>query len=204
MIPGNRAAGPRPEQAFFAARVCHGTFSHRFRFVWKNGGLMAQIFSAKANGITRMVLAGAAVGVVAVIILGVVLPRSSWATLVDRARQQPVPFSHEHHVAGLGLDCRYCHTGVEVSSFAGIPATEVCMTCHSQLWTECRSAGAGAPKLCDRHAAALEPGQRRARLCLFQPLDPREQRRALRRMPRSRRQHAADRQGRVAAHAVVP
>lgn len=82
-----------------------------------------------------MVLAAAAAGIAALVVLGVVLPRSSWATLVDFARQQPVPFSHEHHVGGLGLDCRYCHTGVEVSSFAGIPATEVCMTCHSQIWT---------------------------------------------------------------------
>lgn len=49
---------------------------------------------------------------------------------------QPIPFSHEHHVRGLGIDCRYCHTSVEESAFAGIPATKVCMTCHSQVWTE--------------------------------------------------------------------
>lgn len=49
---------------------------------------------------------------------------------------QPVPFSHEHHVRGLGIDCRYCHTTVEVSAFAGIPPTETCMTCHSQIWTD--------------------------------------------------------------------
>jgi hypothetical protein len=51
------------------------------------------------------------------------------------AREQPVPFSHEHHVNGLGIDCRYCHSTVEKSPFAGIPATKVCMTCHSQIWT---------------------------------------------------------------------
>ena len=56
--------------------------------------------------------------------------------------EQPVPFSHEHHVAGLGIDCRYCHTGVEKSAFAGIPPTETCMTCHSQVW---RDAPALAP-----------------------------------------------------------
>ena len=50
-------------------------------------------------------------------------------------RAQPVPFSHEHHVAGLGIDCRYCHTAVEVSSFAGIPPTATCMNCHSQIWS---------------------------------------------------------------------
>jgi hypothetical protein len=48
---------------------------------------------------------------------------------------QPVPFSHQHHVGGLGIDCRYCHSGVEVSTIAPIPATETCMTCHSQIWT---------------------------------------------------------------------
>ena len=48
---------------------------------------------------------------------------------------QPVPFSHEHHAGGLGLDCRFCHGGVESSAVAGVPATETCMTCHSQIWT---------------------------------------------------------------------
>ncbi|MDQ6912830.1 MAG: cytochrome c family protein, partial [Verrucomicrobiota bacterium] len=46
------------------------------------------------------------------------------------------PFSHQHHVAGLGIDCRYCHTSVEQSSFAGVPPTETCMTCHSQVWKD--------------------------------------------------------------------
>jgi len=49
---------------------------------------------------------------------------------------QPVPFSHAHHVGGLGIDCRYCHQSVETSSFAGLPATQVCMNCHGQLWTQ--------------------------------------------------------------------
>ncbi|MBV8677594.1 MAG: cytochrome c3 family protein, partial [Planctomycetaceae bacterium] len=51
-------------------------------------------------------------------------------------RDQPVPFSHQHHVQGLGIDCRYCHTSVETSGFAGIPPTETCMSCHSQIWSE--------------------------------------------------------------------
>ena len=46
-----------------------------------------------------------------------------------------MPFSHEHHVAGLGIDCRYCHVGVESSAVAGVPPTHICMTCHSQIWT---------------------------------------------------------------------
>ena len=71
----------------------------------------------------------------ALVALAVVLPRSSWDTSVDRALSQPVPFSHQHHVGGLGLDWRYGHTGVEVSPFAELPPTETCMTCQSQLWT---------------------------------------------------------------------
>lgn len=61
--------------------------------------------------------------------------RSSWYTGVGAFVEQPVPFSHKHHAGELGLDCRYCHTGVEKSAFAGLPPTETCMTCHSQLWT---------------------------------------------------------------------
>jgi hypothetical protein len=66
--------------------------------------------------------------------------RSPYVTYAEVARPQPAPFSHQHHVAGLGIDCRYCHTSVETSSFAGIPPTKTCMNCHSQIWT-------GAPML---------------------------------------------------------
>ena len=67
-------------------------------------------------------------------VIGVVV-RSPYMTRQDQVRAQPVPFSHEHHVSGLGIDCRYCHTSVEKSGFAGIPPTKTCMTCHSQIWT---------------------------------------------------------------------
>jgi hypothetical protein len=52
------------------------------------------------------------------------------------ARAQPVPFSHKHHVNGLGIDCRFCHTSVEESAFAGIPSTKTCMGCHSVVWKD--------------------------------------------------------------------
>ena len=61
---------------------------------------------------------------------------SSYSTRVEIPRDQPVPFSHKHHVSGLGLDCRYCHTSVETSAFAGMPPTETCITCHSQIWSD--------------------------------------------------------------------
>lgn len=62
--------------------------------------------------------------------------RSPYVTRQNVPQDQQVPFSHQHHVAGLGIDCRYCHTSVEESSFAGIPPTETCMTCHSRVWTD--------------------------------------------------------------------
>src|ERR1700761_9520866 len=62
---------------------------------------------------------------------------SAWQR-IDVAPEQPVMFSHKHHVGELGIDCRYCHAGVETSSYPGVPPTETCMTCHSQLWTNAR------------------------------------------------------------------
>jgi hypothetical protein len=47
-----------------------------------------------------------------------------------------VLFSHRHHAEQLRIDCRFCHTSVENSSFAGMPATETCMTCHSGIFTD--------------------------------------------------------------------
>ena len=60
--------------------------------------------------------------------------RSPYETQQGWVQPQPVPFSHKHHVADAGIDCRYCHGSVETSARAGLPATHVCMTCHSQLW----------------------------------------------------------------------
>jgi hypothetical protein len=75
-------------------------------------------------------------GLVVAFILSIwVVPVMGYNTQTRFAPDQPVPFSHKHHVSGLGLDCRYCHTTVETASNAGMPATTVCMTCHSQIWT---------------------------------------------------------------------
>ena len=63
------------------------------------------------------------------------ITRSPYETRQNVVREQPVPFSHEHHVGGLGIDCRYCHTTVTESSFANIPPTKICMNCHSQMWS---------------------------------------------------------------------
>jgi hypothetical protein len=66
--------------------------------------------------------------------ISIIFTRSSYGTDAGVVRLQPVPFSHQHHVGILGIDCRYCHTSVENSSFAGFPPTKTCMNCHSQIW----------------------------------------------------------------------
>lgn len=96
---------------------------------------MAQFFPHSANAYARMSLVLAGVLAAALGLAGDRLQRSPYVTREGLRPEQPVPFSHQHHVAGLGLDCRYCHTAVENSSFAGIPPTKTCMNCHSQIWT---------------------------------------------------------------------
>ena len=96
---------------------------------------MAQIFKPRSNTIARASIAG----------FGLCIALAAWGwdtifwspytTRVNIPLDQPVPFSHRHHAGQLGIDCRYCHTSVEKSSFAGMPDTETCMTCHSQLFT---------------------------------------------------------------------
>src|SRR5262245_28071104 len=97
---------------------------------------MAQIFHPSTNNFSRATIFGGVFALLAVGWAGGTIVRSSYVTHVDVVRGQPVPVSHEHRVSKLGLDCRYCHYTVERSSFAGMPATEVCMGCHSQIWRD--------------------------------------------------------------------
>lgn len=96
---------------------------------------MPQIFHPRVNGLTRILLAGVGLAVVAFAVVAYFINRSPYRTGQGAIPEQPVPFSHEHHVGGLGIDCRYCHSGVDKSPFAGLPDTHTCMSCHSQLWT---------------------------------------------------------------------
>ena len=96
---------------------------------------MGQVFHPSTNTIARLSIFGA---VFVLAFMGWVLSelnRSPYVTGADVAREQPVQFSHAHHAGGLGIDCRYCHTTVEKSSFAGIPPTKTCINCHSQIWS---------------------------------------------------------------------
>jgi hypothetical protein len=96
---------------------------------------MAQIFDRSSNALARMSLVLTGLIVIALGITLDELQRSPWVTRQGQRADQPVPFSHKHHVQGLGIQCQYCHTSVEKSSYAGIPPTRTCMNCHSQIWT---------------------------------------------------------------------
>jgi hypothetical protein len=97
---------------------------------------MSQIFSKSANAIARLTLWGGLITVVLLLWVILLLMRSDFVTGANTNVTQPVQFSHAHHVGGLGIDCRYCHTSVEQSTFANIPPTKTCMNCHSQIWLD--------------------------------------------------------------------
>jgi len=97
---------------------------------------MGQIFHPSTNTISRLTIFGSAILLVAVVVGLAAINESPYITEVGVARAQPVPFSHKHHVGDDGIDCRYCHTSVEESSFAGIPPTKTCMNCHTQIWPD--------------------------------------------------------------------
>ena len=94
-----------------------------------------QVFHHSTNTLSRLSIYGALFAVLFALWLGREVNRSPYVTQANVAREQPVPFSHAHHVAGIGIDCRYCHTTVEVAASAGIPPTKTCMNCHSQIWS---------------------------------------------------------------------
>ena len=96
---------------------------------------MPQIFHRSTNTIARVSIFGAVLIVAGFLWLIAEIQRSPWVTDARVAREQPIQFSHERHVGGNGIDCRYCHTSVEESPFAGIPPTKTCMNCHSQIFS---------------------------------------------------------------------
>ena len=97
---------------------------------------MGQIFHPSTNTISRVTIFGG-IALLAAVVAGLAaINESPYIIEVGVARVQPVPFSHKHHVGDDGIDCRYCHTSVEHSSFAGIPPTKTCMNCHTQIWPD--------------------------------------------------------------------
>ena len=165
---------------------------------------MAQIFDRSSNALARMslVLTG-----LIVIALGVTLDelqRSPWVTRQGQRPDQPVPFSHKHHVQGLGLQCQYCHVTVEKSSYAGIPPTKTCINCHAQIWTNAQLLEPVRAQLGDGPVDRVDQGARSSRFRLLQPRDSREQGPGLLELPRPRGPDAADVRAEHAADGVVP
>ncbi|MEB2284715.1 MAG: cytochrome c3 family protein [Myxococcales bacterium] len=97
---------------------------------------MPQVFHRSTNTIARVTIFGALIVVAAAGYGLALVNRSSYVTTAGLAIEQPVPFSHRHHAGELGIDCRYCHTSVEISAKAGIPPTQTCMNCHKQIWSD--------------------------------------------------------------------
>jgi hypothetical protein len=97
---------------------------------------MVQIFHPATNTFSKATIFGGIFMLAAIVWIVGIIYRSPYVTNAQVMVEQPVPFSHKHHVGGLGIDCRYCHTTVETNSFAGMPATEICMNCHSQIWVD--------------------------------------------------------------------
>lgn len=97
---------------------------------------MAQVFAPRANTLVKVSFVGAALGLLAIIAIWMFFTRSPFVRQVglENAPEQPVQFSHQLH-AGQGIQCQYCHNGVGESAYANVPATETCMTCHSQIKT---------------------------------------------------------------------
>ena len=97
---------------------------------------MPQIFHPSTNTISKVSIFAGVILVLTSLWILAAIDRSSYVTQARVLREQPVPFSHKHHVSGIGIDCRYCHIFVEESAFAGIPSTKICMNCHSQIWAD--------------------------------------------------------------------
>jgi len=95
---------------------------------------MPQIFHRSFNVIARVSVLGGLLLVLGAGWVAAKIVRSPYSTNAFVAVEQPVPFSHRHHVGELKIDCRFCHQFVEATAYAGMPSTKTCMNCHNQIW----------------------------------------------------------------------
>ena len=153
---------------------------------------MAQIFSPAADTWLRLFLLGS-LAIVAGGTAGIVgFARSAYITSTDFRPSQPVPFSHRHHAGELGIDCRYCHSSVETAPRAGLPPTETCMTCHSQIWTNASMLEPVRKSLADGQADPVDPRGEAAGLRVLPPRRAHRQGCRLRDLPWPHRPDGAD------------
>jgi len=97
---------------------------------------LAQIFHRSFNTISKVSIFAVVLLLSSAAWVWGEIQRSPWVTDAEVVRDQPVPFSHKHHVSDCGIDCRFCHSSVDSSAFAGMPSTKTCMSCHSQLFPD--------------------------------------------------------------------
>jgi len=95
---------------------------------------MSQVFPKKANAWSKASVLAIVFVLLSLGWVVLTIQRSDFVTSANEFVEQPVQFSHQHHAGAIGIDCRYCHTSVEVSPSAGIPPTKTCINCHSQIW----------------------------------------------------------------------
>jgi hypothetical protein len=97
---------------------------------------MSQVFPKSANAWSKASILAVVFLLLGLGLVVLTIQRSDFVTNANRFIEQPVQFSHQHHAGGIGIECRYCHTSVEVSPSAGIPPTKTCINCHSQIWAD--------------------------------------------------------------------
>lgn len=97
---------------------------------------MPQVFHRSANSIAKISVIAVALFLLTIALAGWTINRSDYVTRANYEVEQPIQFSHKHHASDDGISCRYCHTSVEISDTAGIPPTQTCMNCHSQIWAD--------------------------------------------------------------------
>jgi hypothetical protein len=94
------------------------------------------LFRPRATTLLRIAIVGGALLLVSTAYAVLQYYYSPYWNLVGIRRPQPILFSHRHHAGELHIDCRYCHATVETAAFAGMPSTNTCLSCHSQIFNE--------------------------------------------------------------------
>lgn len=102
----------------------------------ESAGPGGPLFSARATILLRVTLGGAALLVIGSGFMASAYYHSTYWNEIGFAPEQPVAFSHRQHAGDLRIDCRNCHASAETSAFAGMPSTQTCLSCHSQVFPD--------------------------------------------------------------------
>ena len=95
---------------------------------------MSFVFPRWSDTAFRVGLFGFSLAIPGVFVVPILYVRTPYNLNRHFPIQQPVQFDHRHHAQDDEIPCLYCHEGAERTPFAGVPAVEVCMGCHNQVW----------------------------------------------------------------------